>query len=167
MKLLKPSVSVLSTAIVALAASVAFGQVPSGLKYVSTSAKAEPATIPAGGKSTIDVKLSVISGFHINAAKPKDPDLIPTAVSEVVTPGFKFGAVIYPKAVVINAPSLSQQPLLVYLGSNIVKIPITASKSVKPGLYKLSVSVQYQGCNTSACFPPKTDNISVPVVVTP
>jgi hypothetical protein len=143
----------------------ALAQLPGGLKYASTSVAVTPKAVPRGGASTIDVTIKVAPGFHINSVKPNDPDLIATTAYAGPVKGLKYGDTVYPTAKTISAPSLSQKPLSVYTGTSIIKIRFTVSVSVKPGQYVIPVSVSYQGCNTSACFPPKTDTLNAKIVV--
>jgi hypothetical protein len=135
------------------------------LKYASVSATAVPAAATIGGTAKIVVTIAVSPGFHVNSAHPNDPDLIPTVVSTASVPGLIFGTPVYPTSKTINAPSLSQKPLSVYTGTIKIRIGIKVAKSAKPGSYKVPITVSYQGCNASACYPPTSSTVSTTVTV--
>jgi hypothetical protein len=138
---------------------------PGAKKIATSTATVSPATVSAGGSGVIKVVIKVASGFHINSATPNDPDLIGTTVTPASVSGLKFGKAVYPAARTITAPSLSQKPLAVYVGNVTVNLPVKVAKSAKPGKYKTSIAVYYQGCNSDACFPPTTDTVVVSVPV--
>ena len=50
-------------------------------------------------------------------------------------------------------------------GGAIFTAPILLKSDLEPGSYDLSVSVLYQVCNASICYPPKEEILSVPVTV--
>ena len=139
-------------ALIALATPV-FAQF-GGANYAAVTAAASPATVKPGGKTSVVVTIAVNPGFHINAAKPADENLIPTKLTLTVPAGFRAGATAYPKSQIMKAPALSDKPLLVYMGKAQICVPVTAV-SAKPGHYTLTGMLQYQGCNANACFPPQ------------
>lgn len=117
------------------------------------SVKASPATVSPGGHGTLMVTLAVAPGYHINAHKPNDPSLIPTAFT-AASAGAVFGTVHYPAAKTIHV-SYSPKPILVYESQTAIQVPFTVAKSVPHGK-KMAVlgTLSFQGCNQSSCFAP-------------
>jgi DsbC/DsbD-like thiol-disulfide interchange protein len=133
-------------------------------KVAVTSAKISPSSVNQGGTAILTISIDVSSGYHIYAVKQSDPDLIPTSVTVSPVKGLKVGSPVYPEAKKIVVPS-SATPLSVYLGSNKVTFPVSVTPAVKRGKYAVPVTVTYQACNASACFPPQTDNLTATLVV--
>jgi DsbC/DsbD-like thiol-disulfide interchange protein len=130
------------------------------LNYAAVSGLVRPSSTAPGSRASLIVTITVKPGFHINSDSPNDPDLIPTVVTATAAKGIVVSPAAYPHATVINAPSLSQKPLSVYVGKVFVKVPLKISPIVKPGLYKVNVSVSYQGCNSNSCYPPDTKTLT-------
>jgi hypothetical protein len=53
----------------------------------------------------------------------------------------------------------------VFEGAAVISVPITLSKSVKPGALSLGADVRAQGCNATACLPPATIHFTAPLTV--
>jgi len=108
----------------------------------------------------INVKADIQSGFHINANKISDPDLIPTTI-EIDGGDLKVSKISWPSAQKLKF-SFSETELDVYEGSINVGLNLKASKNTKPGKYEVKGTFHYQACNDRACFSPK----DVPFTVT-
>jgi hypothetical protein len=105
--------------------------------------------------------LSVQPGYHVNSDKPADEYLIPLKLTWTATGALEPGAVIYPK------PSLEKyefapKPLSVFTGNFdlVAKFKVAANAPAGPGA--ATGKLRYQACNTRACFPPKTIEITLP-----
>jgi DsbC/DsbD-like thiol-disulfide interchange protein len=139
-------------------------QAPGGIAYAKVSAVAQPSSLKPGSRGAVLVTIDVEPGFHINSVKPADPYMIPTKLSIKPLAGFTVGSTIYPPNKTVKE-SYSPKPLLVYEGKAVIKVPIKAASGLKPGHYMFNGMLTYQGCNHTACFPPKTPAIHVPVTV--
>lgn len=149
--------------LIGLFAAVAWAQAPGG-RYATVLALAKPAAVRPGGHTVVAVTITVAPGFHINSVKPADSYLIPTRLQMSKATGFVYGPIGYPANKTVKE-SYSPKPMLVYMGTAVIKVPVTAARTLKPGRYTLIGAVTYQGCNHSSCFPPMTAPISVPVTV--
>ncbi|MEP6754887.1 MAG: protein-disulfide reductase DsbD domain-containing protein, partial [Chthonomonadales bacterium] len=101
------------------------------------------------GKRTIEVKITVEPGYHIQSNAPKDPDLIATAVRATGPKGAVFGVPVFPKA---KAMALGFSKDLVSIFEGVVVIPI----EVKAGAGKFKVELQWQACDDKTCLAPVT-----------
>jgi thioredoxin:protein disulfide reductase len=138
--------------------SAAFSQ-----QYVTVTASASKKDYMPSEPVKINVKASVQSGFHINANKISDEDLIPTTIN-VESNDFKLTKTSWPPSEKYKF-SFSETELEVYEGSFNIGLTLKTRKDLKPGKYEISGTVNYQACNDRACFPPKNVEFSVTVTI--
>lgn len=131
---------------------------------VSANAIVQPARISPGGKGVLRIIVHVATGFHINANKPNDPDLIPTVIKASGPACVTFGAVAYAKPSSI-AVAYEKMPMLVYQGQSVIVVPFSIAKSTSAGNVALKANMSYQGCNAVSCYPPNSAAISAYAVV--
>lgn len=139
-----------------------------------TSTKAPPADvvraevsnveIKAGGSAETAVKLTIASGYHINANPPSFSYLKATEITVEPGEGLTPGAPVYP-ASVTRKFAFSKDPLSVYEGEATIKLPLSATSSAKPGAQTLKGKVRIQACDEEACYPPRIIETSIPVTV--
>ena len=142
----------------------ASAQAPGTIQYATTSAAVRPAIVKRGGHTSVVVTIKIAPQFHINSVKPADADLIPTKLAINSAAGFKVGSPVYPPNKTVRE-SYSPKPMLVYQGTATIRVPITVESSAAPGKHVLSGALSYQGCNQSACYPPKSVPVNVTVTV--
>ncbi len=107
------------------------------------------------GEFKIALKVNINEPWHINSNKPYDEFLIPSKLTIDDTTNFLVQKVSYPKAHDIKL-SFSEKPLSVWQGENYIGALVKTSNNLKPGNYKLVVTLNYQACNNSSCMPPST-----------
>jgi hypothetical protein len=142
---------ILTTMLALAAGTTALAQGMPGANIATATAQAAPVT--HGGHGVLAVTIRVASGYHINAHKPADPDLIPTTWQGHAPAGMTFGAARFPAAKTVHA-SYEKLPMKVYMGRSVILVPFTVAKTVKPGHITLTGTLNYQGCNATSCFPP-------------
>ncbi|HKC64452.1 MAG TPA: protein-disulfide reductase DsbD N-terminal domain-containing protein [Pyrinomonadaceae bacterium] len=141
----------------------------------ATSGKAPPADvvraeasnveIKAGGSGEASVKLTVASGYHINANPPSFPYLKATELTVDAGEGVTAGKPVYPAGVSRQFAFSKEGPLSVYEGETAIKLPLTAAGNAKKGAQTLKGHLRIQACNEEACFPPRTIETPIPVTV--
>jgi len=143
-----------------LGIGVAHAQGGGSLPAAETLVKVEaaPVSVAAGGSATASVKLTILSGWHVNANPPAREYNIPTKVTLTAASGLAPGAVHYP-AGQQEKFSFEDEPLLVYDGTVEVKVPISAAAGAKSAT--LAGAVEYQSCNNEVCLAP----VSIPFAV--
>jgi DsbC/DsbD-like thiol-disulfide interchange protein len=139
-----------------------------------TTAKAPPADvvrvetpsveIKAGGSTEVVLKLTVASGYHINANPPSFSYLIPTSVQIQPSYDVTAGTPVYP-ASVTRKFAFSKDPLAVYEGEVTLKVPLHAESKAPKGEHKIGARVRVQPCDEEACYPPRTLETSISVTV--
>jgi hypothetical protein len=127
-------------------------------------AEAEPVEALAGGSTEALMHLTIAEGFHINANPPALPNLIPTELKVETENGITAGAPIYPTSVTRKF-AFAEQPLKVYEGETIIKLPLRFDAFLAKGAHQLRARVRAQACDNEACYPPRTIETFIPVNV--
>ena len=157
------ALAVFLCAAVSFPAVPALAQMPGG-EIVRVSTAVKPPVVKPGGTGVVTLTLVVSPGYHINAPKPNDPDLIPTTFQGTAPAVVTFGTPRFPAPKSISV-SYEKQPMLVYTGRTIIQVPFTIAKRVKPGPVSLAGLLNYQGCNSTSCFPPASAAVKARVSV--
>lgn len=140
-----------------LATAFASAQAPAPTVTVSTP----PKQVAAGAKLTLTVTLTFADGFHGYQNPPAQDYEIPVTV-KIDGKEFKVVKIAYPAGVDAKIGG-GDKPTKAYEG--VVKIPITLTAPAKIGAKTLKVSVAYQQCDESTCFPPGEISANVKVNV--
>ncbi len=120
--------------------------------------------VTPNGEFKIALKVNINEPWHINSNKPYDEFLIPSKLSVDDTTNFIVQKISYPKAHDIKL-SFSDKPLAVWQGENYIGALVKVTDNIKPGNYKLVVTLDYQGCNNSSCMPPASANDTLNIEV--
>jgi hypothetical protein len=141
---------------------------------IETSAKAPPADvvrvetpsveIKAGSSGEASVKLTIASGYHINANPPSFSYLKATELQIEPSAGITPGKPVYPSSVT-RTFAFSKDPLAVYEGETAIKLPLSAAGNAQKGAQTLKGKLRIQACDEEACYPPRTLETSIPVTV--
>lgn len=120
--------------------------------------------VKQGEQVTVELTLSVQSGWHINSNKPNDDFLIPSVISAKAD-GIKLINIKYPQAHELKL-SFSEEPVSVYEGIVTAKLTLQAGKDIKVGKQNIIVILEYQACNDVSCMPPTetTTNFEIEVI---
>lgn len=132
-------------------------------QYVTVSASSTKKDFFLSENIRVNVKADIQGGYHINANKVTDEDLIPTTLT-VEGSDFKLGKVSWPSSHKYKF-SFSETELDVYEGSISIVLNLKARKDLKPGKYEISGVVNYQACNDRACFAPKDAPFTVTITL--
>ncbi len=128
------------------------------------NAAPEPVTISKGKSGEARMRLSVQSGYHINANPPTFSYLKATELEIKPEPGFSVDFIIYPDPLTKKFP-FSEQPLAVYEGDVIIKVMLKTSDTASSGRKNLSAVLRVQACDDRVCYAPGAKEISIPVDV--
>jgi hypothetical protein len=115
------------------------------------SVKAE--VLQATNKKQLTVMLDIQPGWHINAHKPLDKDLIATELVLLDIIPQQMTNISYPQAIE-KTPGFSQKRLALYEGKLLISADIeqSAEQNVKPIRFELKI----QACNDQVCLAPET-----------
>ena len=111
---------------------------------VFIEAEIQPPEIVAGWQGELIVLCDISSEFHVSDASSGMFSVLPEPQQ-----GFQFGEPVYPEG---EAESYG----VVYRGRISVTVPISVTKKVGPGQYKIAVQVKFQSCEEAGmiCYPP-------------
>jgi hypothetical protein len=126
--------------------------------------EAPPVEIAAGGSAEALVRLTIQSGYHVNANPPTYPYLKATELEIPPADQLSVGVITYPQAL-IKQFAFAEQPLAVYEGTSELKATLKADKSATPGQRSISARLRIQACDEQVCYPPGTREILIPVNV--
>jgi thiol:disulfide interchange protein DsbD len=132
-------------------------------QYVTVSASSSKKDFYPSENIRINVKADIQGGYHINANKVSDEDLIPTTM-EVNAGEFKTGKISWPSSQKYKF-SFSETELDVYEGSINIGVNLKAPKDLKPGTYEVTGNLNYQACNDRSCFAPKDAPFAVTITI--
>ncbi|MFH0909108.1 MAG: thioredoxin domain-containing protein [bacterium] len=112
-----------------------------------------PTAAPPGATLDLAVKLAIDEGWHINAHKPDDKDLVPTSVSIETNGIFALKQVDYPKGT---------KPLK---GALVIGGKIGVAKDAPGGTANIDITIAFQPCDETRCLKPENITIQVPFAV--
>ena len=148
--------------IIGLLVVAAMGQ--SSGKVVKAKAEQDAYRVKLGATLQAGVVIDIDSGYHINSNRPLDKFLVGTTFKVEPQAGLSAGRVVYPKPK-MQKFSFSEQPLSVYSGRAIIKLPARAAAKLPLGAQTLKAKLKYQACSNQACFPPKTIEVTIGIEV--
>lgn len=110
------------------------------------------------------LKVTMKPGYHTNSNKPNEDYLIPLKLTWETGGPIEMAEVIYP-APKLEKYDFSEKPLSVLGGEFeiVTKFKRAANPALGPGF--VSGKLRYQACNDKTCFPPKTVEIKLPVLM--
>ena len=123
---------------------------------------AQPVAIPAGGSAEATVRLTIQTGYHVNANPPTYPYLKATVLEISAAEGVSVVLVTYPKAV-DKKFAFAEKPLAVYEGATDLKATLKADKAARKGDRSVPARLRIQACDDQVCYPPGTLELAIPV----
>ncbi|GEM_PF-346607 len=129
-------------------------------KFLKTTVLA-PAMVTPGKAFDLAVTLTVASPYHVQA-NPATEGYIPTEVKIGTVKGLVMSKTAYPKGMEVK---ISGDKLSIYEGTIKVMVTITPDKTLKPGRVTLPLTIHYQGCNETACYPPTDMQTTVALTI--
>ena len=120
----------------------------------------DPLLVKKGASANQDLKVTVLSGFHVNGDKPRDEFLIPLKLTW--TGPLEAASVSYPKP---EEMKVGSQTLVVLTGSFVIQTSFKAPANLPTGSTAMTGKLRYQACNNEMCFRPATVDVKLPVTV--
>jgi len=118
-------------------------------------------TLKRGGTAVENLRVEVLSGFHVNSDKPKDEFLIPLKLTWAPGP-LEAKSITYPKPEEVK---VGADLLNVFTGTFNIQTEFKTSGAAQPGNATMMGKLRYQACNNEMCFRPATIEVKVPVVI--
>jgi len=127
-------------------------------------ATAQRVEIPAGGSAEATVRLTIQSGYHVNANPPTFPYLKATVLEITPSDGVSDGQIFYPKPIEKKF-AFADKPLSVYEGETDLKVSLKADKTAKKGERSIPARLRIQACDEQVCYPPGAIELQIAVNV--
>jgi DsbC/DsbD-like thiol-disulfide interchange protein len=139
-------------AILALAAA-APGQAQLRRIKAELTPRVETTPVRAGSQVRLSLRVLLPADVHVQSDKPRDPLLIPTALTLTPPAGVAVATITYPKATDL-AQAGQEQPLAVFGHDFTIGITVKLAANLAPGVLTLPGALRYQPCDDKMCFPP-------------
>lgn len=121
-------------------------------------------TVPRQGEVKVALKLSMRPGYHANSDRPSEDYLIPMRLTWDSKAPVEAVEVIYPKGK-LEKFEFTEKPISVVDGEFEIVTRLRRVPNAMPGPAFLSGKLRYQACNDKMCFPPKTIEVRVPLLI--
>jgi hypothetical protein len=128
------------------------------------TATAEEVRLDAGGAGEASVRLDIAQGYHTHANPASDRFYIATELRAESLEGITPGRPVYPPGA-SRKLGFAEQPLSLYEGSVVIKLPLRAEKNAPRGRHTLRAKLKVQPCNDEACLPPRDIDAPIPVTI--
>jgi DsbC/DsbD-like thiol-disulfide interchange protein len=128
------------------------------------SASVERVEIRAGETAETSVRLSIASGYHVNANPATEKFLIPTVVNVKPEAGITVAKIVYPKPLRKKFP-FAEVPLDVYEGDAEIRLTLNAPRELRRGQHTLRADIRVQPCDDQMCYPPATLATAIDVTI--
>src|SRR3984893_8067840 len=116
---------------------------------------AETDGVHAGSSMRAAVQIRLEEGFHTNANKPRDPNLIPIELTLLPPEGISVAEIVYPEPIELRQEG-AEQPLLVFERDFTIGVLFNVAGSVANGETTVPANLRYQACDRKACYKPAT-----------
>jgi hypothetical protein len=126
------------------------------------NASASETAVTRGSASDAVVRLSIKSGYHVNANPASYPYLKATKLEFSPPDGTSVAYITYPPALSRKFP-FAEQPLAVYEGETLLTVRVKADKATKAGPLGLTGKLNIQACDEQVCYAPGTIDVTVPL----
>src|SRR5215210_7368974 len=101
--------------------------------YVKARGFASVDAVRPGDKFKVAIALAIDKGYHVNSNKPRDKNLIPTAVTFEPIAGIRINEIKYPASKLIKLKDELGTELVVYEGTIYILADAEADKSIQAG----------------------------------
>jgi DsbC/DsbD-like thiol-disulfide interchange protein len=112
---------------------------------------------------TVDFKIQVKDGYHVNSNTPSDEYLIPLRLTIAQGPA-AMQEVVYPKPT-MEKFQFSPKAISVFQGGFIAQAKIKVQPDAPTGPTHINGKLRYQACNDRMCLPPRTLDVKVPLEI--
>lgn len=124
----------------------------------------EKTVVPRQGEVRITLKATVRPGYHTNSDRPTEDYLIPLRLTWEPQAALQVIEILYPKPK-LEKFEFTEKPISVLDGEFEIVTRFRRAPNAMPGPAFLAGKLRYQACNDRMCFPPKTVDIKVPLLI--
>ena len=145
------------TQIAAVLVTLAIGVGHAQIQRVSAQVVpvAERDGVRPGSTVRVALQVSLPDGYHVQSNKPKDPNLIPTALTVDAPAGVAVAEIVFPPSVDLKQEGIPE-PLNVLEQHFTIGVLLNLSGNLALGDVVVPARLRYQACNDKMCFAPTT-----------
>lgn len=111
------------------------------------------------------IVMDIPKELHVNSNKPLGKYSVPTKVSIDAPRGLKVTPVSYPRGKVRSFPFAPDEKIAVYEGETVMRFNVTVPANYERGVARIKVTVNYQSCSDDVCFPPRKQELTLPIAI--
>jgi DsbC/DsbD-like thiol-disulfide interchange protein len=127
----------------------------------------QAAPVEAGSNVTVTLKVRLPAEFHVQSDKPpRDPFLIPTALTVKPPTGIVVDRLVYPKPTDL-AQAGRKEPLAVFGGEFTIDVRLSIAPEVAVGAIILPAQLRYQACDDKVCYAPARADVQWTLRIVP
>jgi thiol:disulfide interchange protein len=97
--------------------------------------------------------------YHVQSDAPRDPTLIPTALTVDAPPGITVAEVVFPQPTEFTQIGQAE-PLLVFEHEFTIGVRFDLAADIVPGALAVPARLQYQACDDRLCYAPVTTELT-------
>jgi len=157
----------IAVAVAAIPAASAPAAEPPPDPWLRAAAVLDRAALARGQSFRAAVVLDLDAGYHVNATPPSLEFQIPTKVEPAPHEGIAWGEVRYPAGQALAADWADEKTVRVYAGRVVLVVPGTVSAEAPLGPATLRLTLTYQGCDASTCYPPGERTVALDTEILP
>jgi DsbC/DsbD-like thiol-disulfide interchange protein len=131
-----------------------------GRPKVGMTPLAEADGVYPGSAIKVALQIALPDGVHMQSNKPRDPLLIPTRITAAPPVGILASDVLYPPPTDFVQAGQSA-PLAVFEQRFVAVVTVSVGKEIAPGVVQLPLTLRYQACDASTCYPPAREETAV------
>ena len=128
--------------------SLAAGQVPRARPTLTPEVVGPPPT--TGSTTRLLLRVRLPKDVHVQSDRPRDPSLIPTALTLTPPAGVVVARIAYPPSTDLPQPG-RDTPLAVFSGEFVIAVDVAVTG---PGPTTIPAQLRYQACTEQVCFAP-------------
>jgi thiol:disulfide interchange protein len=126
----------------------------------------ESTAVRAGSSVRVALRVVLPEGLHTQSNKPRDPLLIPTALTIDTPVGVTWDEVVFPPSTDFHSAG-QDQPLAVFEHEFVIGVRLTLADNVATGDIVVPAHLRYQACDENLCYPPATANTEWTLKIVP
>jgi DsbC/DsbD-like thiol-disulfide interchange protein len=116
------------------------------------TAVVEESKLAPGSTARLRLNVKLPADIHVQSDKPRDPFLIPTALTVRPPAGFAVERIVYPKP--SDFPQAGRkEPLAVFGASFAIEVDLKVAADAA-GAVTVPAQLRYQACDDKVCFAP-------------
>ena len=126
----------------------------------------EASGVHRGATARVALQVSLPDNLHVQSNRPRDPLLIPTALTIEPPPGVTLRATAYPRAIDLKQEGQAE-PLVVFENTFVIGAELAVAADTPLGPLLVPARLRYQACDDKLCYPPATAQVEWMLQVLP